>query len=157
MEYPFLKPIRYSESGAVLKAGPSGEPGPDSRNRIIQALNDFMTTFNAEDPGKHRETLRFPHFRLASKKLNLHRVGSEYMNIPFFFLLFRVTTGFKWHHSKWNHLKIVQTSDDKVHVVTRFSRCKSDNSVFATIDSLYILNRKNGRWKILGRSSFAPM
>lgn len=149
----FLRTIQPNEFDTTNKIG------PDAKEKVMNVLNDFMTTFSARDVDKHCKTHYFPHFRLVAGKFDLYPTVDDYYvkKIPFFFFVFRLTTGFKWHHSKWNTLKIIQADAGKVHVATQFYRCKSDGSIYATIDSLYVVIRKNGQWLVLGRSSFAPM
>ena len=60
-----------------------------------------------------------------------------------------------WHHSAWEHRNIVQASDSKVHVDTKFVRYKADGSVIGTYESLYIVTKENGRWGVKMRSSYA--
>jgi hypothetical protein len=146
----FLKPVSDDE---LLK-----ELDLESEKEVMQVWDDFGMTFNARDPERHSDTHHFPHFRLASKEFNLDSRDSYMVNkIPFFFFLVKVSTGFKWHHSKWSNVKIVQATENKVHVTTEVTRHKSDDSIFATFDSLYVLIKKNGKWGVLGRSSFAPL
>ena len=51
---------------------------------------------------------------------------------------------------------MIHSGPDKVHVDTRFTRYRSDGSVIASYDSLYIVTKRDGRWGVLVRSSFAP-
>jgi hypothetical protein len=60
-----------------------------------------------------------------------------------------------WHHSVWDHRNIIQASDDKVHVDTRFSRYKADGTKLGEYESLYVLTLENNRWGVKLRSSYA--
>jgi len=76
---------------------------------------------------------------------------------PGFFFLFRATTGFRWDHSAWDHRIIAHLSENKIHVITRYSRYEKDDTSIGSYDSLYVLTREDGEWRIKGRSSFAPL
>jgi hypothetical protein len=41
-------------------------------------------------------------------------------------------------------------------MLTHFIRYRADNTVLSQFNSLYIVEFKNGKWGITGRSSFAP-
>jgi hypothetical protein len=43
-----------------------------------------------------------------------------------------------------------------VHVATRFSRHRADGSVYESFQSLYVIEKVDGRWGVRARSSFAP-
>lgn len=64
--------------------------------------------------------------------------------------------GPKWHHSKWDRRRIIHQSADKVHIDTKVSRYRADNTRITSFESLYIVTKENGRWGIKLRSSYAP-
>ena len=61
-----------------------------------------------------------------------------------------------WSHSAWDSIEVIQSGPDKVHFKVRFSRFNTAGAKYATFDSLYVLQRVDGRWGIRARSSFAP-
>jgi len=117
---------------------------------VYQVLDDFMLSFNARDKKAHYATYHFPHYRLASGKMTVLLTPDSDTTM---FLVGLVKAG--WHHSAWEHRNIVQASDSKVHVDTKFIRYRADGSVLGTYESLYIVTKENGRWGIKMRSSFA--
>jgi hypothetical protein len=60
-----------------------------------------------------------------------------------------------WHHSKWDRRRIIHTSDNKVHVDTKFTRYREDGTKIGSYESLYIVTKENGQWGVKMRSSFA--
>jgi len=66
------------------------------------------------------------------------------------------SAGSDWHHCRWDRRRIIHLSPDKVHVDTKFTRCRADGSVISSFESLYILTKEDGRWGVKMRSSFAP-
>jgi hypothetical protein len=139
----------------VLICSPAGgEPKrADESGQVMRVLDEFMVAFNARDERAFVGTMHFPHVRVASDRIQVDE-SAESMMASFDFDQF--AERFEWHHSAWLSRKIVQSGPDKVHVATRFARYRADGSVSAEFDSLYIVSRRDGRWGIVGRSSFAP-
>ena len=119
----------------------------------MRVLDEFMAAFNARDEKAWLATLHFPHVRVAGGKTRLDATPKEMMS-SFDFEQF--AKRFDWDHSAWLSRDVVQSGPDKVHVVVRFARYRADGSVSAEFDSLYIVARREGRWAVVGRSSFAP-
>lgn len=151
-----LPPVNYGPGGALKEVLP-----PDAQaaleEKAIQVLDEFMKTFNAEDEDAHLDVHNFPHFRLANEKLKITDRDSHLLGSPFFFFLLKVSTGFKWNRSDWDQRTVAHVSENKIHVITRFSRYTKENEKYGTYDSLYILNLQDGKWGVKGRSSFAPL
>lgn len=123
---------------------------PKVKAEVLQVLDDYMRTFNAKDAAAWQATYHFPHYRLASGKMSvLERAGL--LDSTVFVKLQQAG----WHHSVWDHRNIIQCSDSKVHVDTKFSRYRSDGSKIASYESLYIVTKEDGRWGVKMRSSFA--
>jgi hypothetical protein len=117
----------------------------------MRVLDDYMAAWNQKDLAAWERTFHFPHYRLAAGKMAvLERAGLQ--NAA------RVwqAVGSEWHHSRWDRRRIIHSSPDKVHVDTKFTRCRADGSVIGSFDSLYILTKEEGRWGVKMRSSFAP-
>lgn len=110
-----------------------------------------MDTFNAKNLVKWESTYQFPHFRLASGSMNVLEKAGLRDSLHVFATLQK--SG--WDYSRWDHCNIIQASDNKVHVDTRFSRYRKDGSKIGTYESLYVVTKENGRWGIKLRSSFA--
>lgn len=126
-------------------------PTPDIESEVIRLLDDYMSAWNRKDLVAWERTFHFPHYRLAGGKMTvLDRPGLQDAT--------RVwgSAGSDWHHSRWDRRRIVHSSPDKVHVDTKFTRCRADGSVIGSFDSLYILTKEDGRWGVKMRSSFAP-
>jgi hypothetical protein len=110
----------------------------------------FMETFNARDQEAHEETYHFPHIRIASGNVAIiPNAGTERDTFPRL-----IATG--WDRSAWAERRIVQCDATKAHMLTTFIRYRADGSELSRFNSLYIVEFKNDRWAITGRSSFAP-
>jgi hypothetical protein len=125
----------------------------DSKKQAMRVLDEFMTAFNARDEEALMATLHFPHVRVASGETHWTATPEAMMSDLDFE---QFAKRFDWHHSAWLSREVVQSGPDKVHVAVRFARYRKDGSVSAEFDSLYIVARRDGRWAVVGRSSFAP-
>src|SRR5215471_6808854 len=142
---------------ALFSAGSAQNRSKGDTNEIekevMKVLDDYMAAWNRKDLAAWEQTFHFPHYRLASGRMNvLDKPGMQDAA--------RVWgpagAGAEWHHSRWDRRKIIHSSPDKVHVDTKFTRCRADGSVISSFESLYILTKEDGRWGVKLRSSFAP-
>lgn len=137
----------------LLTPGLSSAEQDDPVQQAMGVLDEFMLAFNARDESAWMATLHFPHVRIASGVTRLDATA-EAMIASFDFEQF--AKQFDWHHSAWLSREVVQFGPDKVHLAVRFARYDKDGNLVAEFDSLYIVARREGRWAVAGRSSFAP-
>ena len=125
---------------------------PDVEAAAMKLLNDYMSAWNSKDIVAWERTFQFPHYRLASGKMNvLERPGMQDAE-----RLWKTMADSGWHHSKWDHRRIIHATADKVHVDTKFTRYRADGSRIGSYESLYVLTKEDGHWGVKLRSSFAP-
>jgi hypothetical protein len=120
------------------------------RSEVKKVLDEYMSAWNRQDLASWEATFHFPHYRLASGRMRVLEQPGLQKEIRLW-----VDAGEGWHHSKWNHRRIIHASDDKVHVDTQFTRYRADGSIIGVYNSLYILTKENGRWGVKMRSSYA--
>ncbi len=113
-------------------------------------LDAFMTGFNAKDVKAFEATFNFPSVRLASQGLVLINAGDMKPE------MFRSGALSDWDHSAWDRREVIHAGPDKVHIDTRFTRYRKDGTVIGGFDSIYVVNRENGKWGVKIRSSYAP-
>lgn len=118
----------------------------------MQALDEFMLTFNSRDMDAWAATLNYPHVRFASGTVTVWESAEEFAQGATFERLPR--TG--WDHSHWLSREVALASPGKVHVNTVFQRFNSDNEPIGTYQSLYIVTLVDGHWGTQARSSLAP-
>ncbi len=116
-------------------------------------MDEFIAAFNARDEARWADTLLFPHVRFASGGVVVHDDKSAFVAAMDMDDFARVNN---WGHSEWDSIDVIQAGPDKVHFKVKFSRFRPDGERYVTFDSLYILQRVDGRWGIRARSSFAP-
>lgn len=118
-----------------------------------QVMDDFMRTFNSRDESAWAETLLFPHVRVASGGVTVVPDKQTFVaNTD----LDKFAEDNDWDFSEWDSIEVIQAGSDKVHFKVTFSRFNPRGERYATFDSLYILQKVDGRWGIRARSSFAP-
>jgi len=125
---------------------------PDRRieAEVIIVLDEYMEAWNRKDLAAWERTFHFPHYRLASGRMNvLDKPGMQDAARVW------ASAGSDWHHSKWERRRIISSSPDKVHVDTKFTRYRADGSKIGTYESLYIVTKEDGRWGVKLRSSYA--
>lgn len=129
---------------------PAARIDPRVESEVMKVLDEYMTAWNRSDLAAWERTFHFPHYRLAGGKMTvLERPGMQDA------AKVRSGAGSDWHHSKWDHRRIVHASPDKVHVDTRFTRYRADGSKIGSYESLYIVTKEDGRWGVKLRSSYA--
>ncbi len=117
--------------------------------------DEFLERFNAGDARGHAETLAYPHVRLASGTVRIWQSVEEAtsfmgVSIP----LLQERTG--WHHSEWDHRRVIHDTDTKVHLDVQFTRYRTDGSVIGVYPAVYVVVLEDAGWRIQCRSSFAP-
>jgi hypothetical protein len=143
----------------LLAAGCAALPGPADDKVFAscaayaptyQVTDEFMRTFNSKDAAAWGAVFNFPSVRIASNKLTILNSPADLENS------FTRLEAQGWDHSGWSARRIVQCGPTKAHMLTTFVRYRQDGSVLSQFDSLYIVEFRDGRWGLSGRSSFAP-
>lgn len=141
--------IALMTGGSVEGRRPEN-PDPNVEDEVMRLLDDYMNAWNRKDLAAWERTFHFPHYRLASGKMNVLEKPGLQDGAKIW-----VSVGREWHHSRWDRRQIIHSSADKVHVDTKFTRCRADDSVIGSFESLYIVTKEDGRWGVKMRSSFA--
>ena len=116
--------------GSSVAGKRSEAPLPDVESEVMSLLDDYMNAWNRKDLVAWERTFHFPHYRLASGKMNvLDRPGLQDAA--------RVwgSAGSGWHHSKWDRRRII------IRLQTRFTSIRSSRDVARTAASSVPSNR----------------
>ena len=116
----------------------------------LKVLDNHILALNARDPNLIAATLHFPHFRLSGTCLK------EWPTPQTYFGDFKLRAGGDWSHSEFSDIKVVDSSQTKVHVDLEVLRYDTNNELIARSRSLWVLTCDQGRWAVKFRSSFAP-
>jgi hypothetical protein len=115
----------------------------------LSVLDAHMAALNARDEQRLNATLHFPHYRLASSRVQVWQTPGEYL-ADFYK---RATDD--WHHSEWDFRDVIAASADKVHLSVQFIRYRADDSVIGRYRSIWVISNLDGVWAAQLRSSFA--
>lgn len=121
-----------------------------SEQAALDMMQTYLEALNKRDQDALVATLHFPHYRLTDGKLKVWEGPDDY------FADFKKRAGSEWHHTKWGELKVVQSSEDKVHLDVRVDRFREDDSPLISFRSLWVIAKLDGVWGAQLRSSFAP-
>ena len=121
----------------------------------MATADEFLATFNARDPAGHAATLAYPHVRLASGHIRIWDTieeAREAMSVGIPALAERAG----WHHSEWDHKRLIHAGPGKVHLDVQFTRYREDGSMIGVYPAVYVVVERDGAWRIQARSSYAP-
>lgn len=116
----------------------------------MAVMDRFMAALNARDEAALQATLHFPHYRLAAEGMQVFERPEDYTLAAFF-----ARAGDGWARSAWDFRRVIAAGPGKVHLDVQFTRYRADGSVLGAFRSLYVLARREGRWGIALRSTFA--
>lgn len=108
-----------------------------------------VAALNARDNTALTATLHFPHYRLASGRMQIWDGPTQYLDD------FYARAGDGWDHTAWDSLDVLAAAAGKVHLDVRFTRYRADGSTLGRFRSLWIIACEDGRWAAAFRSSFA--
>ncbi len=126
----------------------------DAEKMALQAMDEFLSGFNAKDPKAWAASLNYPHVRFASDSVTVWENAEDFAKTAGNSFTRLQAAG--WDHSVWDSRDAIQVTENKVHIVVQFSRFTKEDKRFATFQSLYIVTKKDGHWGTQARSSFAP-
>lgn len=114
----------------------------------LDALDRFITTFNARDAALWADSLNFPHVRPApGMDTRVIPDAETYVNAVDYQRI--IDTG--WDHSEWDYKQCLHVSDDKIHVAGQWSRYNKAGEKILTTPITYIVTCIDGEWGIQSR------
>lgn len=105
------------------------------------AMTAFMQVFNSKDEAAWTDSLVFPHVRFASGTVVVYPDREAFMQGTDMENFARDNN---WGHSTWDDIKLIQSGANRVHFTVTFSRYRPNGEVYATFDSLYVVERVDG-------------
>jgi len=121
--------------------------------KAVEAAMAYMDAFNEGDAEKVSTCINFPHARVGAngRLIVSEKAGTEMP--PNFFEEFRKR--YEWNHSCWDSREVIQSVENKVHLMVTFSRYRVDGSKIGTFPSIWVMTKQDNHWGIKMRSSFA--
>ncbi|TEA76915.1 hypothetical protein [Allopusillimonas ginsengisoli] len=121
-------------------------------------LTKFIDAFNAKDPEAFAASNHYPHIRITGPNVQTWQTAEDYMrdNTKEQMESRENNPKFKgWKASRWDWRRLDGMSENTMHFTTMFSRLNGEGEVLGAFESLYILTKKDGKWGVQARSSFA--
>jgi hypothetical protein len=120
---------------------------------VIAVVEQYVATVNDRDVEGNQATMTAPHVRVGG--------AGDVLMLPDEAALARLTSfgsleASGWQHTTLDWAEVIQADANKAHVALQFSRFREDGSHIVSFESLYVLVRRDGQWRIQARSSFAP-
>lgn len=116
---------------------------PDRRAELEAEIDEFMGRYNAAFVSGTRDDLEaLVHLPVIYVSETEAQVRERY---PFDPERMREATGF--HHPE-TETRIVHLEENRAHLIIEGTRHRADGSVIESIDSFYILHKRDGEWKV---------
>ena len=121
----------------------------DSIEAALAVMQEHIDALNARDEARIAATLHFPHQRLSGINLKCWETPETY------FADFRARAGGDWAQSRFDDIKVVRASENKVHLDAEINRFNKGGEKITSFRSLWVITLEGGRWAAKFRSSFA--
>jgi len=115
----------------------------------LQLMKLHISALNQRNNEAVAATLHFPHHRLSGTSWKTWDTPELYLND------FLKRAGGDWNHSAFEDVKVVDSSDTKVHLDARIDRYDNKNNLMTSFRSLWVIIEIDGVWAAKVRSSFA--
>lgn len=132
---------------AIASEGAGGCGAPADAARAAVAA--YIDTFNSKDIDRFEATMHYPNVRHADGQIVVAEAPTGDPR------LFDAMAAMGWDHTTLDQVDVLQCSAEKVHVAVRVTRHGTDGPLHS-FNSLYVVTPKDGQWKIVMRSSYAP-
>ena len=120
----------------------------------LAAHDRYLAAWNAQDVTAFAASLQYPHTRQSSAtsgKVLWQNAGEYAAEFDF-----APVAASGWVRSYWAERTIVHAGSDKVHVAARARRVDGDGRTIQTLQTLYVVAERDGRWGVRARFSAGP-
>ena len=130
-----------------------GEANPSELATIgCKVLDEYMEAFNSGNALTWAAVLHFPHVRIAGDRIQVWETPEDFAKDND---MSRLARKINWGCNRWNWRHLIHFGQEKMHYAVQFSRYNLQDDLISSFESMYILTRKDSRWGVQGRSSFA--
>jgi hypothetical protein len=137
-----------SDSGIVESASLS-----EAEIAALSAMEAHMIGRNEQDAAQIAAANNYPHLRLGGGQALIFDTYEIFKQIEEAITIPNIDDGL-WHHSVWDDLQPIQSTDNKVHIAAKFSRIDADGNAYVSSNTFWIVTNHDGHWGIQMRSSF---
>jgi len=115
----------------------------------MSVMDAHIKALNQHDAKALAATLHFPHHRLSGTDWKTWETPEHYFND------FLKRAGSDWKRSSFEDIKVVDSSEDKVHFDAEIRRYDRNDKLISCFRSLWVIIEIDGVWAAKVRSSFA--
>lgn len=119
--------------------------------QALLLMDKHINALNRRDAKSIAATLHFPHHRLSGTTWKTWETDRQY------FEDFLKRAGDDWKRSSFEDIKVVDSSENKVHLDVEIRRYDSSDTLITSFRSLWVIIEIDGVWAAKVRSSFAQM
>ena len=124
----------------------------EEEEKAVKAAIGYMDAFNEAEVNKTDGFINFPHALVGANGVLVVSEKAGTLSSSKFFTDFRQRYG--WNHTCWDSRVVIQSNENKVHLVVTYSRYRADGSKIGTFPSIWIMTRQDNRWGFKLRSNF---
>lgn len=112
-------------------------------------MDAHITALNNRDAKAIAATLHFPHHRLSGTTWKTWDTAEQYFDD------FLARAGNRWRRSAFDNIKVLDSSEHKVHLDAEIRRYDYNDALITSFRSLWVIIEVDGVWAAKVRSSFA--
>jgi hypothetical protein len=157
-----VQKIRLQIRAPELRSMPDSctdiDPGDTDLLAACELLDRAVAAFNGAEAETRAGLNHYPHVRITGPKVTAWATPEDYARDTSREKLLRKgeSTEFKgWTSTEWTSRLLIQRSEETMHFAVTFSRLDDTAVPLAVFESFWVLTKKDGRWGIQARSSFA--
>lgn len=117
--------------------------------QALQLMQTHINALNERDASLLQKTLHFPHHRLSGTTWKTWETPERY------FEDFLKRAGDNWKRSTFEDIRVVDSSENKVHLDAEIRRYDSNDILISQFRSLWVIVEIDEIWAAKVRSSFA--
>jgi len=115
----------------------------------LSVMDAHIDALNSRNAQAIAATLHFPHHRLSGVEWKTWETPEHY------FSDFLLRAGAGWNRSAFADIKVVDSSESKVHLDAEIQRYDTEDKLIVSFRSLWVIVEIDGVWAAKVRSSFA--
>jgi len=119
--------------------------------KALLLMDAHIAALNQQDANAIAATLHFPHHRLSGTTWKTWDTAEHYFDD------FLKRAGDGWKRSAFEDIKVLNSSENKVHLDAEIRRYDSTDTLITSFRSLWVIIEVNGIWAAKVRSSFAAL
>jgi len=119
--------------------------------QALLVMDAHIKALNSRDASAIARTLHFPHHRLSGTQWKTWETSEHY------FKDFLIRAGSDWKRSTFDNIKVVDSSENKVHLDVEVCRYDASETMISRFRSLWVIIEVDGVWAAKVRSSFADL